>query len=611
MQMRDPSRKEFSMANPSAFRPLMRFALFALVVAVMGGGVSASEPRGLSAEQLSRLRELPAIDHLSVDPTGIPTAIEGRLGYIGFGPVERAVHGFIPTLLPLLRGNGQERFRTLRVEHDEDGQAHLRLEQQHRGLPIVGAELVIHVKEDTGEVTGVNGRLAPVDHAPDSPNLDSGSAMDRALGEAAIAVPLVLDAPHLTYIVDDAGSPHLAWAARVASWDEQGYVEDRLFADASDGHLLAKHGLIWRAKYRKIYDAGFTQTLPGTLLFQEGGSSSDVDAQKVYEYSGNTYDYFWSRHSRDSWNGSGGQIISTVHYGSGYNNAFWDGTQMAFGDGDGSTYNRFARGLDIVAHELTHGVTQATANLTYSNESGALNEAMSDIFGNATEAYVRGQSSNTWKVGEDIYTPGTSGDAMRYMNNPTQDGSSKDYYPERYTGGADYGGVHWNSGIANLAFYLLSQGGSHPRGKTSVVVPSIGMTTAERIFYKALKTYMSSSTNFQGARETTLQAANNLHGPCSSQSAAVSKAWDAVGVPQASGGGDYEPNDTLPQASTLQPYSSFVVGYLCTSGNADWYVINKVYSYSALSISLYPPASADYDLELLSTIIQFSPRVIT
>ncbi|MFL6291331.1 MAG: M4 family metallopeptidase [Thermoanaerobaculia bacterium] len=182
-------------------------------------------------------------------------------------------------------------------------------------------------------------------------------------------------------------------------------------------------------------------------------------AQAAHDYAGSTYDYYAARYGRDSLNNAGMTLISTVHYGE-VNNAGWTGSQMVYGDGDGSTFGPFSYGLDVVAHELTHGVTQYTSNLTYLGESGALNEAMSDIFGAATEAYFRGLSSNTWKVGEDIYTPGTPGDALRYMNNPTLDGASRDYYPSRYTGSADNGGVHWNSGIANLAFYLIVQGGT-------------------------------------------------------------------------------------------------------------------------------------------------------
>ncbi|MEA2571026.1 MAG: bacillolysin [Acidobacteriota bacterium] len=572
----------------------------AVIGLAFGGPVRAADQsrgRGLSADQVTRLRAFSQVTHFSADPSGIPTAITGRLGYIGFGPAEHSVHGYLATLLPLLKGGGEEQFRNLRVQRDKAGVAHLRMEEQFRGLPIVGAELVVHVNEITGEVTGVNGRFAPAVGLPVSPGIDRSLAMTTALRETSIAAPKLLETPYLTYVLDPAGSPHLAWAARVEYKDQQGYEQDRLFADATDGHLIAKHGLIMRAKYRKIYDAGHGTSLPGTLLFQEGGSSSDVDAQKAYEYTGNAYDYFSGRQGRDSWDGSGGQLISTVHYSSSYNNAFWNGSQLVFGDGDGTQFIGFARGLDVVAHELTHGVTQQSAGLIYANESGALNEAMSDIFGAATEANVRGLSSDTWKVGEDIKTPGTSGDALRYMNNPTQDGSSTDYYPERYTGSADNGGVHSNSGIGNLAFYLLSQGGSHPRSKTTVSVSGIGMTSAEDIFYRALTAYMGASTGFQDARDNTIQAASDLFGPCSSQTESAGKAWDAVGAPR-SPGHDDEPNNSPTDATALQPYSSYNVGYLCSSGDSDWFSVNKVSSYSGLTIDLYPPSNGDYDLEL-------------
>jgi Zn-dependent metalloprotease len=418
------------------------------------------------------------------------------------------------------------------------------------------------------------------------------------LREAAIASPAVLETPYLTYVLDQALVPRLAWATTIAYRDEQGIEKDRIFADAIGGELVARHGLIWRSKFRQIYDAQNTTSLPGTFLFQEGGSSTDVDAQDAYDYTGYAYDYYSQTHGRDSWNGAGGSLVSTVHYDYGYNNAYWSGSQLVFGDGDGSTFTGFARALDVVAHEMTHGVTQATAGLAYSNESGALNESMSDIFGAATEAYVRGQSSNTWKIGEDIYTPGVSGDALRYMDNPTADGASKDYYPQRYTGSQDNGGVHWNSGIGNLAFYLLSQGGTHPRGATSVYVSALGMYDASRIFYRALTSYMTSSTQFADARTATAKAATDLFGPCGSQLTSVNAAWEAVGVSGSNAGADIEPNDSPNQASSLPGLNNGVTGALCTSGNEDWFAITKSSYYSALNITLYPPADADYDLEL-------------
>src|ERR1051326_6237154 len=178
------------------------------------------------------------------------------------------------------------------------------------------------------------------------------------------------------------------------------------------------------------------------------------------------------------------------------------------------------------------------AGPAHSNESGALNEATSDIMGNPCEAYSKNggtPNSNTWKVGEDIYTPATSGDALRYMNNPTADGYSKDYYPERILGTADNGGVHGNSGIANLAYYLMVMGGTHPRGMTSVNVTALSATSstsldmAQRIWYRALTTYFTSSTGFAGARTGTVQAATDLYGAAAA--ATVTAAWDCVAAP--------------------------------------------------------------------------------
>src|SRR5262249_1370417 len=155
-------------------------------------------------------------------------------------------------------------------------------------------------------------------------------------------------------------------------------------------------------------------------------------------------------------------ITSVVHYGTRYNNAFWNGSSMTYGDGDGTAFSPLVT-LDIAGHEMTHGVTERTANLTYAGEPGALNESAADVFGALVERRTRGESGNTWKIGEDAYTPGTAGDALRYMNN-THRGGQPDHYSERYTGSADNGGVHTNSGIGNFAFYCLAKGCTHHLG---------------------------------------------------------------------------------------------------------------------------------------------------
>jgi Zn-dependent metalloprotease len=183
---------------------------------------------------------------------------------------------------------------------------------------------------------------------------------------------------------------------------------------------------------------------------------------------------------------------------------------------------------------MQHGITERTANLTYSNESGALNESWSDVFGAMVERYAQGQTSNTWKIGEQCYTPGVAGDALRYMDNPHAASNSgytadddPDHYAERYTGTGDSGGVHINSGIANKAFYLLAVGGTHHRGGS---MTGIGADAAAKIWYRALTSYMTSSTNFKGARTATLNAAAALYGSGSANYNAVAQAWNLCGV---------------------------------------------------------------------------------
>src|SRR5918998_6179458 len=207
---------------------------------------------------------------------------------------------------------------------------------------------------------------------------------------------------------------------------------------------------------------------------------------------------------------------------------------MFYGDGDGTNYTPFVT-LDICGHEMQHGITSRTAGLIYSNESGALNESWSDVFGAMVELYARGgqETAGTWLIGEDAYTPSRAGDALRYMDTPHRAGNGgytadddPDHYSERYTGTGDSGGVHINSGIANHVFYLVAVGGTHHRGGS---MTGIGADAAARIWYRALTTYMTSSTNFSGARTATLNAANALYGAGSTQSLAVAQAWTLCG----------------------------------------------------------------------------------
>jgi Zn-dependent metalloprotease len=303
---------------------------------------------------------------------------------------------------------------------------------------------------------------------------------------------------------------------------------------------------------RKVGTFNFNNTTTTAARFTDADNLWDSTVQKAgvdAQFGAvKTYDYFKNVHGRNGIDGSGGPgsttsidgvtrlITSRVHYSTNYNNAFWNGTVMTYGDGNGTTFSPLVS-LDVAGHEMTHGVTERTANLTYSGESGALNESMSDVFGAMVERSVQGETVNTWRIGEQIYTPATAGDALRYMDNPhlasnggfTTD-DDPDHYSERYTGTSDNGGVHINSGIANKAFYIVAKGGTHHL-RPGVTLTGIGADDAAKIWYRALTSFMTSSTNFAGARTATLNAANALFGSTTStQYKAVCEAWFTVGV---------------------------------------------------------------------------------
>lgn len=219
---------------------------------------------------------------------------------------------------------------------------------------------------------------------------------------------------------------------------------------------------------RAIYDAENTQNLPGTLIRDEGQpTNGDVAAEEAWNYLGITYDFYWQTFKRNSLDNKGLKLDGTVHYGKAYQNAFWNGQQMVFGDGDGVIFNRFTIALDVVAHELTHGVTETEAGLVYFQQSGALNESMSDVFGSLVKQFHLKQSADQadWIIGEGLLAKGIHGRGLRSMSAPgtayddpqlgkdPQPADMAHYIETR----DDNGGVHLNSGIPNRAFYLAAK----------------------------------------------------------------------------------------------------------------------------------------------------------
>ncbi len=240
-----------------------------------------------------------------------------------------------------------------------------------------------------------------------------------------------------------------------------------------------------------------------------------------------TYDYYKKNHNRNSYNNSGGKLLSYVHYSTQYDNAFWDGQRMTYGDGNQLSPLTC---LDVCGHELTHGVTGNSAQLQYSYESGALNESFSDIFGTMVEFYVKGTNGN-YLIGEDA----GGGQPLRSMKNPTffsNPGAYKDSY--WVTGAQDNGGVHYNSGVQNHWFYIVTEGDSSSNFLGKVYnVKGIGQTKSAKITYRNLTYYLTPTSNYAASRLYSIQAAKDLYGGCSDEVKQVTNAWYAVNVGKA------------------------------------------------------------------------------
>jgi Zn-dependent metalloprotease len=284
-------------------------------------------------------------------------------------------------------------------------------------------------------------------------------------------------------------------------------------------------------KERSIYTANHSEDLPGELVRAEGqAASKDVTVNEAYDGLGATYDFYWDVYDRNSIDDEGLPLDATVHYGKDYDNAFWNGERMVFGDGDGDLFNRFTVSLDVIGHELTHGVTEDEAKLTYLYQPGALNESMSDVFGSLIKQYQHKQTAKQadWLIGQGLFTKKVHGVALRSMKAPgtayddpvlgkdPQPAHMKNYVRTSH----DNGGVHINSGIPNHAFYLVASAlGGHAWEK------------AGRIWYETLRDpRLKPTTGFIRFARLTISVAGRLYAVNSEEQQVVRDAWKQVGI---------------------------------------------------------------------------------
>jgi bacillolysin len=466
---------------------------------------------------------------------------------------------------------------------DFPARRHLRYEQRAGGRRVFGAELARQV-DGRGETLTVFGRLfdgVAGEAAPTVAGPDAARHAEVEMGPLARAQ----DEPELLYL-PLADRTALAWMLHVRV-DQR---LERFFVDAASGETVLRYDDlpttaavgpgtgVWgdakkvsadargpgfyaddklRPAALATFDLRFDGGLAGFALatgildpawiaFTSDNHWKDGAVVDAHVYAGYTYDYYFKRLGRRGIDGHDMPMRAVVHFlprAAGYANAFWDSSHGAvyFGDGD-ALYNSFSAALDVVAHELTHGVTQFTWNGNYFGESGALNEAFSDVMGTAVEFYRQpagtARLQADYYLGEDLafqFNPPVN--AVRSMANPGQFcfspaiGCDADNVSRAYRGSLDNGGIHHNSGIVNQAFYLLVEGGvNRTSGRSAPGLGAANREKAEKIFYRGFTSYLTPSATFSDARAATVQAARELYGPTSGEAAAAAAAWNAVGV---------------------------------------------------------------------------------
>jgi len=516
----------------------------------------------------------------------ITLALAGSASAAGNPAAERAL-ALVNGNRALVHASSADRFQARDVIVDADGTEHVRFDRSYGGLPVIGGDFVLHSRgsalRSASLTQAATLRLAL---KPSIPAADAIVAAGGEFGSNFLGMPraeLVVYARTAT--------PLLAWRVGMLGTDADGNERDMTYiVSASDGRLLdrwsnietftrpaptpttpACSGSAATGLGKSLYlgnvsigttncggsfdmkDQGRGGAWTADLLNKTSGGAALKDADNTWGNNtisdrasarldahfgvARTWNFLKNVHARNGIGNDGKGALARVHYGLNYANASWSDTCfcMSFGDGNGTTYSSMVA-LDIAGHEMSHGVTSRTAKLTNSGESGGLSEATSDIFGTMVEFYANNPSdSPDYLIGEKVVIAG-GGKALRYMFKPSRDGASVDCWTTTTAGK----NPHYSSGVGNHFFYLLAQGAVAPAGYAytpaqlvcngNTALVAIGRAKAEKIWYRALTVYMTSSTNYAGARVATLNAARDLHGLNSTEYKAVAAAWSAVSV---------------------------------------------------------------------------------
>src|SRR5215208_2106221 len=430
----------------------------------------------------------------------------------------------------------QNQASELRAEgstESDGGRASTHFQQVHEDVPVLGGELNVQV-DDANNLLVATGEVLPEISIDTEPGVEAKEAQEAALEKIAKDRELEVGGLQATepelwiYVPSLLGGPgpdltRLVWRMEVTP--AEGIVDFRelVLVDAQSGAVVLNFDQIDNARNRNTHTANNGTTLPGTLVCDESNttcSGGDADAVAAHRYAGETYDFYSANHGRDSLDNLGMTLISTVHYGSGFANAFWNGQQMVYGDGYPVD--------DVVGHELTHGVTDHESHLFYYYQSGAINESLPDVWGEFIDLSNATEPADTrWLIGEDI--PGIG--ALRDMEDPPTFSDPDRMLSSLYanvqpdnSSAWDQGGVHTNSGVNNKAAYLMTDGGTF----NGTTVTGLGITKVAKIYYEAQANLLTSGSDYQDLHSNLRQACTNLIGTSGITSVDCAEVKDAV-----------------------------------------------------------------------------------